>query len=60
MKRLKEITHFEWALYEWIDVTPPESTERMFVRGKERTPDDAVRAHGDYDSWVQILQASEK
>ena len=60
MKSLKDITGFEWALFEWIDVTPAQSAERLLVRGKERTPSDAVQAHKDYLEWIKLRRAALK
>lgn len=59
-KTLKEITDMEWVVYEWIEVTTGGDTERKFIRGRERTPDEAATAQHDWDIWFSAAKAMRK
>lgn len=56
-KTLDEITHIEWMLYEWVEVSHMGKGAREFIRGQRRTPDEAVIAYRDYDRWIIARRA---
>lgn len=47
--KMENITHLEWKLYEWVEQAGESDKERWFIRGKERTPDEAAKASADYE-----------
>ena len=52
---LNEIPLLEWARWVWMEVTAAGDRRRMFLRGKERTPDEIAAAIRSYES----LQAAD-
>jgi len=52
-KTLSEMTRTEWMLWHWVNVRPFSSSELEFIRGNERTPDEAAEAGRDFDEWLQ-------
>ena len=58
-KKLSEITRKEWALYHWIDVVEF-GPERLFEKGPDRTPDEAIKALNHFDMWKEIKNSEEE
>jgi hypothetical protein len=52
-KRLSEISRQEWIAFQWIEITEMGGTERVFIQGFRRTPDEAADAQSDWDSTVK-------
>lgn len=48
IKPLSEITRSEWILYRWVEITTREDTELMYIRGDERTLDEAKAADENF------------
>jgi hypothetical protein len=48
---ITEITKDEYIAYEWIEVTSLTDLFRMFVRGRERTPEEALQASKEWDAF---------
>lgn len=53
---VEAITADDWIRYEWVEVTGPSDSQRMFVQGKIRTPDESAKAKADveaigWDAW---------
>ena len=62
-KKYSEITHAEWILYHWIDVTANSDAESKFVRGTERPLDEAMKLAGgsikDLAPYLHALKPSQ-
>jgi len=41
-----EIKNAEWICWTWIDVTQNDDTESMFIRGRQRPLDEAMKLAG--------------
>lgn len=48
-KTLSEITRKEWILYQWFEVEEFGNDRRLFMKGLERAPDEALDAAEDWD-----------
>jgi hypothetical protein len=59
-KTLSEITRKEWILYQWIEATQFGDTERYFLRGQERTPDEALNAAQEWDFLESVKNEDEQ
>lgn len=57
IKKLSEMTDIEWGLYHWEDVTTPSDPERVYLRGLDRTPEEAVKARADFNEWLEMKKA---
>ena len=56
-KKIADITNLEWALYEWIETTPMGADDRVFIKGRERTPDETCQADKDFKQWATMRRA---
>jgi len=57
-KPLSEITRKEWILYQWLETTRMGIDERCFLRGQERTPDEAMEVAEEWD-FLESVKESE-
>ena len=49
-KKLSDITRKDWILWQWFEVDGVfGETDRMFVRGLQRNPTEALRASQEWD-----------
>ncbi len=46
LKKYSEITHAEWIVYRWIEVTEQTDDESRFIRGLQRPLDEAMKLAG--------------
>lgn len=51
IKRMSQLTKFEWMRYEWHDRTSMGCEEHQFQRGFERTPASALQAEAEWDAY---------
>jgi hypothetical protein len=47
-KKLSEITRKEWIMFAWLEACEF-GEERSFIRGNERTPEEALQAAEEWD-----------
>lgn len=52
-KLISKITRNDWIVYQWLEVSEI-GTERKFMRGDKRTPDEAVQAADEWDFLESI------
>ncbi len=45
-KKYSEITHAEWIVFRWTEVTSTMDKEPMFLRGLQRPLDEAMKLSG--------------
>ena len=43
-------------MHEWHDVTATGDGSLVYVRGRMRTPEEAVKAKKDFEEWIQIAK----
>lgn len=51
LRTMLTIRRDEWVAWDWIEVTEFKDSERQFIRGRERTPDEGARAASEWDTW---------
>lgn len=51
IKALGDITAQEWATWYWEDITTFSDERRMYLRGAQRTPHDAIEARNEFDAY---------
>ncbi len=51
-KKLSELNRWEWALWQWHEVTEVGHDDRHFLRGHRRTVDEAILAAKSWDAWM--------
>lgn len=57
-KTLSEITRKEWIIYHWLDLEEMGNDRRLFIKGLERTPDEAMEAAEEWD-FLEEVKAGE-
>lgn len=57
IKRIDELNSIIWGMYEWHEVTGIGDTARVFMRGRERSVEDAVKAQEEFAEYVKMFQA---
>ena len=55
-KKLIDISSIEWAMNEWHNVTATGDGSPVYVKGRLRTPEEAVKAKKDFEEWIQIAK----
>ena len=55
---MSEITRKEWALYHWTDINEF-GPERLFAKGPEKTPAEAIQSLNDFHMWQDIKNSEE-
>ena len=58
-KTLDEISEEQWALYHWTEVTSPGDAQRRFIRGYQRTPEEAAKAYEEWSVWYGLRRVEE-
>ena len=58
-KSLSEITRKEWIIWQWFDVGEMGMQERNFIRGLERSPDEALEAAEEWDFLQSVKEEDE-
>ena len=58
-KKLSEITRKEWIVYQWLEVDNFGS-DRTFIKGQNRTPDEALQAAEEWEFLQSILNEEEQ
>jgi hypothetical protein len=53
-KKLSEISREEWISYQWADVTQMGDSERVFLRGYQRTPDEMYNAMMEWEETEEF------
>ena len=55
IKPMSKINRQEYILYHWIDVTAQGDEPPVMLRGRMRTPEDAVRAEVEFEVWIKAF-----
>lgn len=56
VKTLDEITIEEWTRWQWHDVTKQDDEVRFYVRGQQRTPEDATAAYHAFREYQKVTK----
>lgn len=54
-KPLDDITINEWSNWHWTDVTTFRDERRMYLRGAQRTPQEAIEACKEFDAYKMAV-----
>ena len=59
-KALSGITRKEWIIYQWLEITQMGDEERIFLKGQNHTPDEALQAAEEWEFLQSILNEEEQ
>lgn len=63
IKPMQVITNYEYIYFWWYDITGLGDDEMMMVRGRRRTPKEALEAEREFKAWLdaeKVMQRSEE